>query len=51
MLAIINRYKLFLIIIALVLLAVLIWMIAAGQGEKGDPSRGVFVLSHFRSVL
>ena len=45
MLAVINRYKVFLIIITLTLLAVMIWLIAAGDAEKGDPSKGVFVLS------
>lgn len=47
MLAVINRYKLFLIILSLILLAVLLWMFISGQGSDSDPSRGVFVLAHF----
>lgn len=50
MLAVINRYKLFLIILSLILLTVLLWLFISGQEGEGDPSRGVFVLEYLYSL-
>ncbi|HEX2947713.1 MAG TPA: hypothetical protein VHT96_17380 [Clostridia bacterium] len=44
MLAILNRYKLFLIIMTLIVLAVLIILFITSQNNEKIPSRGVFVL-------
>ena len=46
MLAVLNRYRIFLVILTLILLVVLIWLFLAGQGKSKVPSRGVFVLEH-----
>lgn len=45
MLAVLNRYKLFLIILTLIVLAVLIFLFVSGQNSGKIPSRGVFVLA------
>lgn len=44
MLAVLSRYKLFLIILTLIVLAVLIFLFISGQNSEKIPSRGVFVL-------
>ncbi|NLK86334.1 MAG: hypothetical protein GX279_02440 [Clostridiaceae bacterium] len=44
MLAVINRYKVFFIIIALIVLAVLSWLLLSTRGSSKIPSKGVFVL-------
>jgi hypothetical protein len=45
MLAVLNKYKIFLILITLILLIVLAWLIIDGQGRNKTPTRGVFVLN------
>ena len=44
MLAVLNKYKLFLIILTLVVLAVLIFLFISAQSGEKVPTRGVFVL-------
>lgn len=45
MLAVIYRYKVFLIILALIILSALIWLLLSAQGSSRVPSKGVFVSS------
>ncbi len=45
MLAILNKYKLFLIILTLIVLAVLILLFVTSQNNEKIPSRGVFVMA------
>jgi cell division protein FtsN len=44
MLAILNRYKLFLIILTLIVLTVLILLFITSQNNDKIPTRGVFVM-------
>jgi hypothetical protein len=44
MLAVLNRYKIFIIILMGVILAALLWMLISGLGKNKIPSRGVFVM-------
>lgn len=44
MLAVLNRYRAFLIILMLIVVAVLIWLFISAQSSDKTPSRGVFVL-------
>lgn len=46
MLAVLNKYKIFLILVTLILLIVLAWLVIDGLGKNKTPSRGVFVLEH-----
>ncbi len=45
MLAVINRYKVFFIILAFIALAALVWLLLSTQGNSKVPSKGVFVFS------
>ena len=45
MLAVLNRYRVFFIILSLILLAILLWMVITGLDKDKVPSRGVFVLA------
>ena len=44
MLAVLSRYKLFLVILLLIITAALIWLYIAVQGTSKTPTRGVFVM-------
>jgi hypothetical protein len=44
MLVVLERYKAFLIILAVVALAILLWLFISAQDGDRAPSRGVFVL-------
>ncbi len=44
MLAVLNRYKLFFIILTLIALAILIMLFITSQNSEKIPSRGVFVM-------
>ncbi len=44
MLAILDRYKIFLITLAVIALIVLLWMFISAQSGNKTPSRGVFVI-------
>ncbi len=45
MLAVINRYKVFFIILACIALAALVWLLLSTQSNSKAPSKGVFVMS------
>ncbi len=44
MLAVLNRYKLFLIVLTLIVLAILIILFVTSRTNEKVPSRGVFVM-------
>jgi len=44
MLAVLNRYRLFLVILIIIIIAALIWAYIMVQGGNKTPSRGVFVV-------
>lgn len=44
MIAVIQRYKPVLIVIALIMAAILAWLIISRQNSNKIPSRGVFVM-------
>lgn len=44
MLAVLERYKAFVIILAVVALVILLWLLISAQDSDKTPSRGVFVL-------
>jgi lipopolysaccharide export system protein LptC len=45
MLAVLNRHKVVFIIMALIILALLAWLLIGSQESDTTPSRGVFVLN------
>lgn len=45
MLAVLDRYKAFLIILSVIVLAILLWLFIGAQDGDKLPSRGVFVLN------
>lgn len=45
MLAVLDRYKAFLIILSVIVLAILLWLFISAQDGDKLPSRGVFVLN------
>lgn len=44
MLVVLERYKAFLIILAVAALAIMLWLFISAQDSDKVPSRGVFVL-------
>lgn len=44
MLAVLDRYKAFLIILSVIALTILLWLFISAQDKDKVPSRGVFVL-------
>lgn len=44
MLAVLDRYKAFLIILVVIAMAILLWLLISAQDGDKAPSRGVFVL-------
>lgn len=45
MLAVLDRYKAFLIILSVIALAILLWLLISMRDVDKTPSRGVFVMS------
>lgn len=44
MLAVLNRYKVILILLSIVLFILILWLFIAGAGKNKKPVRGVFVI-------
>ncbi len=44
MLAVLDRYKAFLIFVSVIVLAILLWLFISAKDGNKLPSRGVFVL-------
>jgi high-affinity Fe2+/Pb2+ permease len=51
MLAVINRYKVFFIILAFIALAILVWLLLSARSDSRIPSKGVFVLEHIEQCI
>lgn len=44
MLAILNRYKVYLILLSVVLFILILWLLITEAGRSKEPTRGVFVI-------
>lgn len=51
MLTVINRYKVFFIILAFIILAALVLLLLSMQSNSKVPSKGVFVFSHIEESI
>lgn len=51
MLAVINRYKVFFIILGLIIAAALVWLVLSAARDSSIPSKGVFVLRHMHEQM
>ncbi len=45
MLAVINRYKVFFIILGFIALGILVWLVLSAHSDSRIPSKGVFVVN------